>query len=610
MDEKINIVNNVEYKVLTVIVKRFGASLFDMNSFLGLEIEAVYAKSELKLALLSLCKKNKVISLRKIAGEKVYCVPFSAYIEHMIEISKANPPHLKPLDNVEENSELIRKDLVIDLIILLGWIGREQPKLNKKGQLDKKLVESFLQHIYLAPECLTDLMGKEATKLTYPISLGILLDLGLRLGTIHMMNEQFKLNSKQITQWLELAPVKMRLRIYHLWFVVHYPEQHEVRLLLVCLPLLPYSQWYSLEDLFKWIQLNSLGADITNETNEHPMESFLLMLQELGWIQLGQDRDGIRAIRSLIVDKQTSYVESLEVYWFVQPDYEIIVPMQIDYADHYRFNTYATLQSRNLMCTYRITKDSVFAAFEQGWTTEDVMKHLGSRARYGIPESIHISIMEWDQQYRGAQLELVMLLRCDTVTIAEQMMSFPEVGMILNEQSRIGPKVFLIPEEHVNFIREKMNAYGYRTDTVDKRNFVSHTMTPSNDEFEMTTGIFHSKIRYDMYTRDEQNYTIESLYLGLLDIPSGWMNTYVTYHISARRQLIQQAIDWQCYVWIALGGEEILFAPSLISPRDTMTHVEGIYRGKKLRMSLDQLGAMQLIVPGIHDVTKYMSTID
>lgn len=141
MDEKINIVNNVEYKVLTVIVKRFGASLFDMNSFLGLEIEAVYAKSELKLALLSLCKKNKVISLRKIAGEKVYCVPFSAYIEHMIEISKANPPHLKPLDNVEENSELIKKDLVIDLIILLGWIGREQPKLNKKGQLDKKLVE-------------------------------------------------------------------------------------------------------------------------------------------------------------------------------------------------------------------------------------------------------------------------------------------------------------------------------------------------------------------------------------------------------------------------------------------------------------------------------------
>ncbi len=617
MNDKVNMVNNLEYKVLVVIVHSFGASLFDIQSFLELEIKDVYAKSEKKLALLKLCEKKMVLRLRKVAGEITYCVPFKIYIDHMTGFSKANLPQLTPLEHVEESSELVQQDLVMDLIILLGWIAREQPKLNKKGQIDKKLIELILQHVHLTPDCLKELVSQEATKHSYPISLSILLDLGMRLGVIHMAEGQLRMNSEQVTHWLKLAPIEMRLKLYNLWFIVHYPEQLELRQLLISLPLLPYSQWFSVEDLFEWIQSNLHKANIMVEIDQLRLESFLLAIQELGWIQLGQDTEGKQAIRSLIGQKSVKYVENNADYWFVQPDYEIVAPKQINYDDHYQFNMYTTLQSRNLMCTYRITKDSIIAAFELGWTKEDVMKHLGSYAKYGIPESIQISIMEWDQQYRGIQLEDAMLLRCDTIATAEQMMLIPEIENVLNEQSRIGPKVFLIPEEHVSFIREKMNAFGYRTNTVDKKRFNNYATISSSsrdelrsDELEISKGIFHSKIRYDMYTQDEQNYTVESVYPGLSKIPSNWLYTYATYHLSTRIKLIQQAIDWQCYVLTALSGENVLLAPSSLIHGDTIPQVEAMYCDEKLIMGIDQLETIQLIVPGVHDAIKYMSTIE
>jgi hypothetical protein len=606
MSKQINAINNLEYQVLTAIVRSFGAALFDLNSLLGLKFEAEYVQSEIKLALLGLCKKNWVISMRKIAGERVYCIPYGSYINHMTEISMTLLHHLTPVDNVEEDGESTGQDLVMDMIIMMGWIGQEQPKLNKKGQLDKKLVEVMLQQIRLSPDRLAEYVGKDASRLSFPLPISILIDLGLRLGTIGIIDGHLRLNQQRTAQWLELTPIDLKLQLYHLWFMVHYPEQHLIRQLLVFLPMLPSIQWFSIDYLIRWIEDHEFNGDVWNEMNQHHMEVFLVAAQELGWVQLGRSIEGIKAVRSLIGIDQTVQYNSNEVRWFVQPDFEIIVPLWVSYSDHYKFNTYATLISRNRMYTYQITKDSMFAAFQQGWTTDRVLQHLESLARYEVPECIQISMMEWDKQYRGVHLETVVIVRCETTAIAEEMMTIPEIAKILNEQSRLVPKIFLIPEEDVDFIREMMNRYGYRT---DRQSTESRTMTRAANELEPGSGIFHSRIRYDMYTQDEQYPEIESLYPGLADVPSGWMNAYVTYHMSSRKQLLQQAIDWQCYVQIAHEGEDIIIAPVSIIMEDSTPQVEGIYCGKKIRTALDKLEAMRLIVPGIHDVSKYMSTI-
>ncbi|MEX2416588.1 MAG: helicase-associated domain-containing protein [Paenibacillaceae bacterium] len=608
MSKQSSVINKLEYQVLTGIVRSYGAAIFDLNSLLRLEFEAAFAKSELKLALLGLCRKSKVISMRKVAGERVYCVPYDVYFNHMTEISMALPHYLSPLDNVEEFGDSTGQDLVMDLLIMMGWISKEQPQLSKKGQLDKKLIEVMLQHIRLAPDLLAEhVVGKDAAKLTFPLPISILIDLGLRLSTIQITDGHLQLDEHRVAQWLELNPTDVKLQLYHLWFRVHYPEQPFIRHLLVLLPMLPSHQWFSIDHLFRWIEDHALGGDGSNEKNQQLMEVYLLAVQSLGWVEQGRTMEGNKAVKSLIgVDKTVQY-DNLQVRWFVQPDFEILVPLGVSYSDHYKFNTYATLISRNLMYRYHITKDSIFAAFQQGWTTDSLLKHLESLARYEVPESIQISIMEWDKQYRGVRLETVVILRCETTAIAEELMTISEIAKILNEQSRLSPKIFLIPEEDIDFIHEMMHTYGYRT---DKKGAESRTNKRAAHELEPSSGIFHSRIRYDMYTQDEQFPEIESLYPGLADVPSGWMNTYLAYHMSTRKQLLQQAIDWQCYVQAAYEGEDIIIAPVSITLEGSTPQVAGIYRGKNIQTALDKLEAMRLIVPGIHDVTKYISTID
>lgn len=598
MSKQINEIDISENKVLTAIVRSFGAALFDLNSFQGLKFEAVFAQSELKLALLNLCKKNWIISMRKIAGERVYCVPYDAYIKHMTEISSGLLHQLTPLDNVEEDGQSTVQDLVMDMIIIMRWIGIEQPKLSKKGQLDKKLIERMLQHIRLTPDRLAEHVGNGAMKLSFPLSISVLIDLGLRLGTIHIVDGHLRLNQQRVEQWLELNPIDVKLQLYHLWFSVHYPELHFKRQFLILLPMLPSDQWFSIDNLFRYM----------DDLDQHHMNTYLLAVQELGWVQLGQTLEGIQAVRSLIgIDNEINNISSYEDRWFVQPDFEIIVPLRVNYSDHYKLNTYATLISRNRMVTYLITKDSMFAAFQQGWIIEEVLKHLESLARYGVPESIRISLVEWDTQYRGVNLETVVILRCESIVIAEELMTIPAMSMTLNEQNRIAPQIFLIPKKDVDFIHKMMNTYGYRT---DKKGNNNRTNTHIDNELEPSTGIFHSRIRYDMYTVDEQHPNIESLYPGLADVPSGWMNTYVPYHMSTRKQLLQQAIDWQCYVQVAIEGEDMIIVPLSLILEDAIPKVECMFRGNMIQTELDKLVVMRLIVPGIHNETKYMSTID
>ncbi|MEX1030640.1 MAG: helicase-associated domain-containing protein [Paenibacillaceae bacterium] len=588
--------NDLEDQVLTAIVRSFGATLFDLNSFLGLKVESLFAQSELKLGLLGLCKKSRVIGMRRIAGERVYCVPYEHYIEHMTQLLSDLLNNLTPVDHIDEDCQSEGQDLVMDMVIMLAWVSRVQPQFNKKGQLDKKLVETMLKHVQLVPDRLAPYIGMDAAKLPYPLPLSILIDFGLRLGIVQITDGQLQVHQQRVTGWLELNPIELKLQLYHLWFKVHYPEQHLIRQFLVLLPMLRSNDWFSIHHLL----------DQGEEMNLNQIEEYLIAIQELGWVQLGRTIDGSQAVLSLLGIEEHVQNRYPNEGWFVQPDFEIIVTPKVNYSDHYQFNTYATLISRNQMYTYQITKESMFTAFQRGWTSDRVINHLMSFARYGVPENIQISIMEWSKLYRGVQLETVVILRCETSAIAEQLTRIPEVAHILNEKSRLQPELFLITDEDVDFIREKMNTYGYRT---DNKRADPRINTHASNELESIQGIFHSRLRYDMYTQDEQHPEITSLYPGLADIPSGWMNSYVSYHMSTRKQLLQQAIEWQCYVQVAHEGEDMIIAPVLITLEDSTPVMEGIMYGKKIRLSLSKLEAMRLIAPGIHDITKYMSTI-
>jgi hypothetical protein len=620
-------IHHRESEILSIIVRSYGAALFD---FAGLEVCVGYrmAISELKLAVLSLCKKNKLISMRKISGERLYCVPFDVYLKHAAEHSKSIINHLFSVDHIDEDGESAGQDVIMDILILVGLIIKEQPQLGKKGQIDKKLIDVVLSQIRLSSDRIAPYVGKDASKLPYPISVSVLMDLGLRIGIIDFVDDRVSIDEHRLIKWLELSNSDAKLQLYRLWFMVHYPQLRSLRQFLLLIPLLPNQQWFLTGQLLCWVEDHAPEDrgqnDITFRDN---MEDLLLCARELGWVETGRTKDGRCVLRSLIglgKDEQLT-VEGLQ--WFVQPDFEIIVPSGVSYMDHFLMSTYAALSNRDRNYTYRITKETVFSALQQGWSSRDITEHLTSHARFGVPEAIHISLKDWEKQYNGVRMESVTILRCESTGIAEEMMSIPEFNEIINEQSRMKPNIFLVSDNDLNFIKKILSKYGYWAgEKANKKQGKIQLKVPllmqsskqavdqinryHRYEFEASKGLFHAKIRYDMYTLEQLLPGIESLYPGISEVPSSWLNAYLPYHVYTKKQLLQQAIDWQCYIQTYQDGKDIYLAPIEFVMEGSNLQVAGIYRGERLLLDIINMGAMKLILPGIHDEIKYISTSD
>jgi hypothetical protein len=584
--------SDIEQQLLTAIVGSFGASLFNQQSLVGLDIGTIYAESELKVGLIGLCKKQWVQSMRKVAGEKVFCVPFERYIMFATQLLSEKVRGLIPAIQAEVQDEFRAQDLIMDLVILFSRIQHAEPRFNKKGQLDKKDMAYLMKFVQLSPERLAPYLGlNNDSKLAYPITLALLLDFGLRLGIVYISDGYLCVHQKRLSAWLYRTPADLINEIYGLWFKVHYPEQHSLRQLLIVLPMLLRHEWYSIQQLLGHV----------DQLEERFIEQYMLALQELGWIRIGRAIDGTKVIISTVGINESPHPIEPDECWYVQPDFEVIVSAKVSYVNHYQLNAYTALISRDQMYIYRISKESIYIAFRHGWTADLIMKHLESMARYGVPENIQISIVEWSKLYRGVQLESVVILRCETSDIADQLMMLPETKGILNKNSLIQPKLFLIPNEDVDFIRDQMNTYGYHTEP-------ARTLAQARlSEFEpsdSTLGIFHSRLRFDMYTQENQYADIASLYPGLAHIPSSWMNSYMAYHMSTKKQLVWQAIEWQCYVRVAHEGKDLLIAPVSIRTDDsTLLLVGNLYMGM-IEIPLSSIDAIQLVVPGIHDIAK------
>jgi hypothetical protein len=584
--------SDIEQQLLTAIVGRFGAHLFNQQSLAGLNIGTIYAESERKVALLGLCKKQWVHSMRKVAGEQVFCVPFERYIAFATQLLSEKVKGLTPLIQAEVLDESRAQDIIMDLVILLSRIHHIEPTFNKKGQLDKKDIAYLMKFIHLSYERLTPNIGLNIdTKLGYPLTLALLLDFGLRLGIVYTSDGCLCVDQLRLTAWLNRGSADLVTEMYNLWFKVHYPEQHDLRQLLVALPMLPRHEWFSIQQL-----LGDVG-----QLDEPDMDQYVLMLQELGWIRIGHALDGTKVIISLIGIDEYPQLNEPDDRWYVQPDFEVIVPAKASYANHYQLNSYAALASRDQMYIYRITEDSTYMAFRQGWTAERIIKHLESMSCYGVPENIQLSIVEWGKLYRGVQLENVIILRCETSDIAEQLMLLPETRGILNENSRIQSKLFLIPHENVDFIRDQMNTYGYHTEPTRT---IAQVRPIASEPSDRTPGIFHSRLRFDMYTQDNECAEVASLYPGLANIPSSWLNSYICYHMSTKKQLVWQAIEWQCYVRAAHEGKDLLIAPvSMRTDDSTLLLVGNLYMGM-IEIPLSSIAALQLVVPGVHERAK------
>ena len=88
-------------------------------------------------------------------------------------------------------------------------------------------------------------------------------------------------------------------------------------------------------------------------------------------------------------------LDSAKNVFFVQPDFEIMVPAEVAPQVRWKIENCAELLSCDRMSIYRVTKEHIVRASHSGFTSDKVVEFLRRYAATGVPEHMYHAIHQW-----------------------------------------------------------------------------------------------------------------------------------------------------------------------------------------------------------------------
>lgn len=175
-----------------------------------------------------------------------------------------------------------------------------------------------------------------------------------------------------------------------------------------------------------WLELGVLQQDVSGE-----------------WMRFAPD--ALRTLKTGRTDA-ASHAYSEEV--IIQPTMEILVPGDFDTVDLLNMGEIADLVQADVMSIYRVTRESVFRALQEGWTTEKIMGFLERISRHTLPDNVRVNISGWARLHSEAHV-----IKGTFLVLSGEKTSVPR-GL-----DEVLPGIFRIPErceeEVASFLEKK-----------------------------------------------------------------------------------------------------------------------------------------------------------
>ncbi|MGB9661681.1 MAG: helicase-associated domain-containing protein [Moorellaceae bacterium] len=357
---------------------------------------------------------------------------------------------LEPLRQGEDPAENYGKFLWVDFYIFLGCVLQWGIKVAQAGHIykkDRKKIAALLHY----PE----------VEEWYEF----LENLAWRQGFLEKDEVNYVYLSQEAWDWLQMPPVeqwyqfvswileKELARPQHLWM------EHILNFVLS----LPPGRWMSLSNLYRLISEFSSGA-----WRQYLLEKAKENVRQLVWTGLLElrgdwERGAVKGTSLLLLYLRLVYLrgesteeaystglpaEAGELFpeensFVVQPNFEILAPLEIHPWLFMQMCSLAELVSADRVFVFRLSQQSLSRGFRQGWLPENMLKFFNDHTKYELPPNVRTTLEEWTQRMGKVYLERGVLVRCEA-GIAEQIKAFlQEKGWLVDQ---ISPTAFLIPE--------------------------------------------------------------------------------------------------------------------------------------------------------------------
>ena len=189
-------------------------------------------------------------------------------------------------------------------------------------------------------------------------------------------------------------------------------------------------------------------------------------LMNLGLVELGRwEPEGELGFRwlplglHLIQDKEMTQDSSAPVELTIQPDFEVFAPRDISLDKRWQLECIADLVSRDVVFRYRITKNSVYRGLKWGTSLESIMKFLQEHSPKGIPQNVIQDLETWTEQYGKITFTDVLLMRCKSKQIAQELRLSPEIAPLI--RGEITPQDLIISRKDYDQILNLLERTGH-----------------------------------------------------------------------------------------------------------------------------------------------------
>lgn len=563
---------------------------------------AVLCRAELQLILKELYEAGMLEQRQKVWGEKLYQIPAG----QLADIQK----HFFPMvpQAVAEGPVALRlgagSGLPGELFRALLFIAKEGLPLTAKGAVHKKNLNGLRAELSLREEHLQGLIHTAPPSEPLPVTVTVMMDLMLVLGLISRQSTAYQLDTDRLNAWFTLDEPQMNTILYNVIlnrYGLQDPMRQHFRYCISSAGFLPEA-WYSLADILTWMQSTGLAADAMDPGLEASCIAWLSCLAGFGWCELGDAKGTgwcFRWMTSKPLITQSgpidagcpgNYVEAREILntraigpiresaepaslVIVQPDFEVLVPPEVPYNLRWILGGCAELLHTDGLWSFRLCRERLEQAAEQGWSPQSVISWLASHALGGLPAQVEMSMQQWAKGIGRTAFSEELLLSCSSEADGAIIAAHPRCKDSL---TRIGPLHFIVKRDRVEQVRKELAAAG---------------MAPPRGVGSAEHPPLPSPFHPDNQVRPRAKYGLPPFEpeLGLLGngpllrltplswsdpgemmlhsedkVPQMWMKEWRKYHDSTAQKIMELAVKWGLKVRLAIAEEEHDFIPERI----------------------------------------------
>lgn len=567
--------------------------------------------AETRAAIVGLRRKGWLKSVIKTWGERLLYIPAERlemlYAAMLQREESTIQRTVQPEMVIAEATEAV----VYRLLHVLARMTPDGVPLTAKGTVHKRVLGKLAEMSPFKPDGLQGLGLQYAHQELYPVHTAVLLDVLLSLGLLDKKTGAYELDERRLASWLRLtageAEKQLMIVVMERYGAADTIMEHIRQLLQT--DSFTDGQWYAWPPLEKWMSkvgLHQNGAELLTDK----AKQWMLALADFGFMDVGITADGDLAFRwRHTIGHRYEEVSSAKTdrgSFFIQPDFEVLVPPEVGLHTRWRLECCAEPISYGAMCVYRLSRDRIAEAIEGGMTSSGLMSFLRGYSATELPQNVELAIEQWTAAVARTSLEIVTLLRCQSLDDAERAAADPELSKVMQ---RLGELDFIVPAGEQLRVRSRLASIGLAPRRALQGEDTSAQLIPLLTELEdddygvlihevgadetqarafspgSRSGLVYTGRTLHYYEADTILPELERDYTGLEAVPVSWYKEWRSYHASTARALLEQAIRWNCAVGLetATGRQEWL--PEAITGGSDW-RVTGMFRTAELSEQL------------------------